>query len=65
LKEVVNRLHSELKSITALPEIRERFTGMGLIPIDSPAVEGLQAYVNSEIARWGRIIQQAGIAGAE
>jgi len=65
LKEIVNRLHSELKSITALPEIRERFTAMGLIPIDSPAVEGLQAYVNSEIVRWGRIIQQAGIAGAE
>jgi len=25
----------------------------------------LQAYVKSEIARWGQVIQQAGIAGTE
>jgi tripartite-type tricarboxylate transporter receptor subunit TctC len=63
--EIVRRLNHELKGITVLPEIRERFTGMGLIPIDSPPVDRLQAYVKSEIARWGRIIQQAGIAGTE
>jgi tripartite-type tricarboxylate transporter receptor subunit TctC len=64
-KEIVGRLHAELKSITALPEIQQRFTGMGLIPIDTPPVERLQAYVASEIARWAKVIQQAGIAGLE
>jgi tripartite-type tricarboxylate transporter receptor subunit TctC len=64
-QEIVRRLNHELKGITVLPEIRERSTGMGLIPIDSPPVDRLQAYVKSEIARWGRIIQQAGIAGTE
>ena len=63
--EIVRRLNHELKGITVLPEIRERFTSMGLIPIDSPPVDRLQAYVKSEIARWGRVIQQAGIAGSE
>jgi tripartite-type tricarboxylate transporter receptor subunit TctC len=63
--EIVRRLNHELKAITVLPEIRERFTGMGLIPIDSPPVDRLQAYVKSEIARWGQVIQQAGIAGTE
>jgi tripartite-type tricarboxylate transporter receptor subunit TctC len=63
--EIVRRLNHELKGITVLPDIRERFTSMGLIPIDSPPVDRLQAYVKSEIARWGRVIQQAGIAGSE
>ena len=64
-REIVSKLHAELKAIAALPEIQQRFAGMGLIPIDTPAVERLQTYVNSEIARWGQIIQQAGIAGLE
>jgi tripartite-type tricarboxylate transporter receptor subunit TctC len=64
-KEIVAKLHGEFKAIAALPEIRQRFTGMGLIPIDSPPVEALQAFVQSEIVRWGRVIQQAGIAGSE
>jgi hypothetical protein len=38
---------------------------MGLIPIDSPSVEELQSFVQSEIARWGKLVQQVGIAGTE
>jgi tripartite-type tricarboxylate transporter receptor subunit TctC len=64
-KDIVNRLHSELKSITALPEIQQRFTTLGLIAIDSPSVEDLQIYVKSEIDRWGKVIRAAGIAESE
>jgi tripartite-type tricarboxylate transporter receptor subunit TctC len=64
-KEIVNRLHSELKSITALPEVQQRFTAMGLIPIDTPGVEDLKRYVKSEIDRWGKVIRAAGIAEAD
>jgi hypothetical protein len=38
---------------------------MGLIPIDSPAVDDLELYVKSEIERWGKVIRAAGIAGSE
>ena len=51
-KDIVAKLHSELRGIT--PELRERLSGMGLVPIDSPAVEQLQLYVTSEIERWAR-----------
>jgi tripartite-type tricarboxylate transporter receptor subunit TctC len=64
-KEIVNKLHSELKSITATPEIQQRFAGMGLVPIDSPAVEQLQRYVVSEIERWGKVIRAASIAASQ
>jgi len=64
-KQIVNRLHSELKSITALPEIQQRFKTLGLIPIDSPAIEDLAVYVKFEIDRWGKVIRSAGIAETE
>jgi tripartite-type tricarboxylate transporter receptor subunit TctC len=59
-KDVVAKLHSELKGIT--PDVRERLSGMGLVPIDSPPVEKLQLYVVSEIERWDKVIRAAGIA---
>jgi tripartite-type tricarboxylate transporter receptor subunit TctC len=60
-QEIVDKLHAELKRITATPEIQQRFTEMGLVPIDSPAVEALRRYVVSEIERWGKVIRAAGI----
>jgi tripartite-type tricarboxylate transporter receptor subunit TctC len=64
-KEITAKLHAELKSIGALPEVQSQISGMGLIPIDTPAVENLQLYVKSEIERWGKVIHAAGIAGSE
>jgi tripartite-type tricarboxylate transporter receptor subunit TctC len=58
-KDIVAKLHSELRGIT--PELRERLSGMGLVPIDSPAVEQLQLYITSDIERWGKVIRAAGI----
>jgi tripartite-type tricarboxylate transporter receptor subunit TctC len=63
--QIINRLHSELKSITALPEIQQRFRTLGLISIDSPAIEDLAVYVKFEIDRWGKVIRSAGIAESE
>ena len=64
-KQIVNRLHSELRSITALPEIQQRFTMLGLIPIDSPAIDDLAIYIKFEIDRWSKVIRSAGIAEAQ
>jgi tripartite-type tricarboxylate transporter receptor subunit TctC len=61
-KEIVQRLHAEMKAITAMPEIQQRFIGMGLVPVDSPTVDKLQLFVKSEIERWGKVIRSAGLA---
>jgi hypothetical protein len=36
---------------------------MGLM--DSPSVDALQNFIKSEIVRWGKVVQQAGIAGSQ
>jgi tripartite-type tricarboxylate transporter receptor subunit TctC len=64
-KDIVNRLHSELKDISASPDIQQRITGMGLIPIQTAPLGDLQRYVRSEIDRWGKVIRAAGIAGSQ
>ncbi len=64
-RPVVEKLHGELKGILALPEIRQQIVGGGMVPIDNPSVEGLQAFVKSEIERWGKVVRDAGIAGSQ
>jgi tripartite-type tricarboxylate transporter receptor subunit TctC len=63
--EIVNKLHDEIKMLVAQPEIQQQIIKMGLIPVDTPSVEQLKSFVASEIARWGKFVQQAGIAGSQ
>ena len=63
--DVVERLYAEIKAFMAQPQIRERVSKMGLIPIDTPSVANLRIFVKTEIDRWGKVVEQAGIAGSQ
>jgi len=62
---IVNRLHGELKAVMAMPEVEKQLASIGMIPIVSPPPEALQQFISTEVSRWGSIVQQAGIAGAQ
>jgi tripartite-type tricarboxylate transporter receptor subunit TctC len=62
---IVDKLHGALKSITAAPDVQRRLLDLGNIPLTSPPPAELAAYVKSEIGRWGKVVEQAGIAGSE
>jgi tripartite-type tricarboxylate transporter receptor subunit TctC len=62
-RPVVDKLHAELKSILALAEVKEFIAKNGMVPMPERSVEGLQDFVKSEIARWGKVVRDAGIAG--
>jgi tripartite-type tricarboxylate transporter receptor subunit TctC len=64
-KEIIDRLHAEVKDIMAQPDIRAFVVKMGMVPIASAPVADLQVFVRSEIARWGKVVHQAGIAGSQ
>ena len=38
---------------------------MGLIAIDSPPPDELKKYLDKEIASWGQLVKDVGIAGTE
>jgi tripartite-type tricarboxylate transporter receptor subunit TctC len=62
---VVEKLHNEMRDVSAQAEIEERIIKNGQTPTVTPSVADLQNYVRSEIVRWGKVVQQAGIAGSE
>jgi tripartite-type tricarboxylate transporter receptor subunit TctC len=63
--EVVDKLHATVKQIMAEPAVQQRFVDLGNIPLVSPPPAELRRYVKSEIVRWGKVVQQAGLAGSE
>ncbi len=64
-EDIVERLHAEIKAIAAAPEARDQMAKLGMIPIDTPPVPALQDYVKAQIAKWGRVVERAGIAGSQ
>jgi tripartite-type tricarboxylate transporter receptor subunit TctC len=59
-RPIVDKLHAELEAIMALPETRNAITRIGLVPADNSSIEQLQAFVRSEIVRWGEIVKRSG-----
>jgi tripartite-type tricarboxylate transporter receptor subunit TctC len=64
-RPIVDRLHGEMQRIMAAPEMQQRVLNIGLIPIESPSVEGLQAYIKNETEKWGTLVRQLGLAGSQ
>ena len=63
--DIVDRLHAEIKDFMVQPEIKDHSFKMGLLPIDTPSVASLRVFVRTEITRWRKVVEQAGIAGSQ
>jgi tripartite-type tricarboxylate transporter receptor subunit TctC len=59
---IITRLHKEIREILASKEMRDYFVQTGRAPVDSPPPAELAAYIKSEIVRWGKVVEAAGIA---
>jgi len=60
-KDIVDRLHRELVKIVADPEIKRRLAAAGFEAIGSTPAE-FDARLKTEIAKWAKVIRDAGIA---
>jgi tripartite-type tricarboxylate transporter receptor subunit TctC len=63
-RPIVDKLHTELKDVFATPQISGAIAKTGMLPLPTPTVEAMQAFVKSEIKRWGEVVHKAGIAGS-
>src|SRR5258708_2338108 len=54
-KDIVERLHAEMKKIMADRDMKEKASNIGLIPFASPSVDGMNDYMKSERGKWCRL----------
>ncbi|MDQ7742945.1 Bug family tripartite tricarboxylate transporter substrate binding protein [Hydrogenophaga pseudoflava] len=58
--DVMGRLETELRAVMALPEVRQRLAANGAVAMGTPRAD-FGKFVQTEMAQWARVIQQAGI----
>jgi tripartite-type tricarboxylate transporter receptor subunit TctC len=64
-KEVVSKLQTALTAVLAMPDVQQQIVNLGMIPSSISSPEELERFIGSEIARWGKVVTQAGLAGTE
>jgi tripartite-type tricarboxylate transporter receptor subunit TctC len=57
---VVQKLNAEIVRILKLPDVRDRMTALGADIVGSTPQE-FAAYLQDEIAKWGKVAKQAGV----
>lgn len=59
-KAAVDRLHSEIRNVLKLPDVRERLAFQAADPIGSAPSE-FDAFIKSEIVKWAKVVKQTGL----
>jgi tripartite-type tricarboxylate transporter receptor subunit TctC len=59
-RAVVDRLRSDIAAVLAEPEVRERYATLGIDPVGNTPVQ-FTDQIHADLARWERVVHQAGI----
>ena len=59
-KAIIARIHADLIKVLALPDVKERMFNLGM-EVAGSTPEQLAALVNSDIAKWGKVIKDSGV----
>jgi tripartite-type tricarboxylate transporter receptor subunit TctC len=62
---ILSKLNIALNTIVAMDDVATRMTEIGMTPVGTGSIDALQKFLQSEIVRWGKIVEAAGIAGSE
>jgi tripartite-type tricarboxylate transporter receptor subunit TctC len=63
-RPIIDKLHTEIVRVLNSPDIRERLQGLGAEPVGNTP-EQYTAFMENEIAKWGKVIKAAGIKGGQ
>ena len=61
---IVGKLHQETLKIAAQPDMRGKFAQLGLDAVADPP-DAFSAIIKSDIAKWAKVIKDAGIKLSE
>ena len=60
-RPIVAKLHAAITRVLADPEIRERMRKGGAIAVSSKSPEDFKTYIDSETAKWAKVIEESGV----
>ena len=58
--DIIQRLNGELRRIVSLPEVQERYTGLGMAPAHSSPAE-VTGLIRADTLKFGPILKAAGV----
>ena len=64
-KPIIDKLSGHIREIMSDVSVTEALVKDGAIPQVSPSPDEMKRFVESEIARWGKVVEQAGLKGSE
>jgi tripartite-type tricarboxylate transporter receptor subunit TctC len=62
---IIAKLNTQFNEIVAMNDVRARLSDLGMNPVGTGSPEELQKFLQSEIVRWGKVVEAAGIAKSE
>jgi len=63
-RAVVGRINAEMRRVLALDDTQKRLAGLGMVAA-AGSPEDFDAYIKSEIAKWGKVISDADIKATD
>jgi tripartite-type tricarboxylate transporter receptor subunit TctC len=64
-QDIVAKLNAEVIKAVAQPDVQQRFAALGMSADEDRSPAGVNAYIKSEIAKWEKVIRDAGVKAAE
>jgi tripartite-type tricarboxylate transporter receptor subunit TctC len=61
-RPVIDLLASEISIASQEPDVQALISKIGALPVKSPSPDEIQKFLAAEIARWGALIERAGVA---
>jgi tripartite-type tricarboxylate transporter receptor subunit TctC len=64
-RDVIDRLHADMKRVLAEPDLKQKIETIGLIPFATPPIEDLRLYRKAEQEKWGALVKKLGLEGSQ
>jgi tripartite-type tricarboxylate transporter receptor subunit TctC len=64
-KEIVAKLHEEMRRIMSDKEMQQKMALLGLIPLDPPSLADTERYLKSEREKWSALVKRLGLEGTQ
>jgi tripartite-type tricarboxylate transporter receptor subunit TctC len=64
-KEVVDRLHTEMKAITGKKAFQDKVAEIGLLQVDTASSDDIRQYIRAERSKWSAVVKELGLEGSQ